>query len=119
MTLGRFEKDAELFFSTIFQATARVKYRLDPEQALADEKLVMVGILVVIERLDVMLYAHTLSRWFPNQGALAEKSIIPVLPSASEFPYALRMTSEVTSSNGSSSMASVCGVILSLLDAGT
>ncbi|OEU09504.1 hypothetical protein FRACYDRAFT_194953 [Fragilariopsis cylindrus CCMP1102] len=53
-----------------------------------------------------------------GHGALAEKSILPVLPSASEFPYAIRMTSEVTSSNGSSSMASVCGVTLSLLDAG-
>jgi len=53
-----------------------------------------------------------------GHGALAEKSIAPTLPPASEFPYALRMTSEVTGSNGSSSMASVCGVTLSLLDAG-
>jgi polyribonucleotide nucleotidyltransferase len=55
---------------------------------------------------------------FPGHGNLAEKAIIPILPPASEFPYALRMTSEVTSSNGSSSMASVCGVTLALLDAG-
>ncbi|MGK3734478.1 MAG: polyribonucleotide nucleotidyltransferase [Bacillariaceae sp.] len=53
-----------------------------------------------------------------GHGALAEKSILPVLPSPSQFPYAIRMTSEVTSSNGSSSMASICGVTLSLLDAG-
>lgn len=51
-------------------------------------------------------------------GALAEKSILPILPSAGEFPYTIRMTCEVTSSNGSSSMASVCGATLSLLDAG-
>lgn len=53
-----------------------------------------------------------------GHGALAEKAILPILPPVSEFPYAIRMTSEVTSSNGSSSMASVCGVVLSLLDAG-
>lgn len=53
-----------------------------------------------------------------GHSALAKKSILPTLPSAKEFPYAIRMTSEVTSSNGSSSMASVCGVTLSLLDAG-
>ena len=53
-----------------------------------------------------------------GHGFLAEKSILPVLPFASDFPYAIRMTSEVTSSNGSSSMATVCGVTLSLLDAG-
>jgi polyribonucleotide nucleotidyltransferase len=53
-----------------------------------------------------------------GHGALAEKAILPVLPSASEFPYAIRITSEVTSSNGSSSMASVCGATLALLDAG-
>jgi len=53
-----------------------------------------------------------------GHGALAEKAILPILPSANQFPYAIRMTSEVTSSNGSSSMASVCGVVLSLLDAG-
>lgn len=53
-----------------------------------------------------------------GHGALAEKAILPVLPPAHEFPYAMRMTSEVTDSNGSSSMASVCGVYLALLDAG-
>jgi polyribonucleotide nucleotidyltransferase len=53
-----------------------------------------------------------------GHGALAEKAVLPMLPSASEFPYAIRMTSEVTSSNGSSSMASVCGATLALLDAG-
>jgi polyribonucleotide nucleotidyltransferase len=53
-----------------------------------------------------------------GHGALAEKAILPVLPSPSNFPYAIRMTSEVTGSNGSSSMASVCGATLALLDAG-
>ena len=53
-----------------------------------------------------------------GHGALAEKAILPVLPPASKFPYAIRMTGEVTSSNGSSSMASVCGATLALLDAG-
>ena len=53
-----------------------------------------------------------------EQKALAEKAILPVLPSPSDFPYAIRITSEVTGSNGSSSMASVCGATLALLDAG-
>ncbi|SDU14438.1 polyribonucleotide nucleotidyltransferase [Verrucomicrobium sp. GAS474] len=53
-----------------------------------------------------------------GHGALAERSILPVIPSESEFPYAIRVSSEVMSSNGSTSMASVCGGVLSLLDAG-
>ena len=53
-----------------------------------------------------------------GHGSLAEKAILPILPPPSAFPYAIRMTSEVTSSNGSSSMASVCGATLALLDAG-
>ena len=53
-----------------------------------------------------------------GHGALAERAILPILPWANEFPYAIRMTSEVTDSNGSSSMASVCGVTMALLDAG-
>jgi len=53
-----------------------------------------------------------------GHGNLAEKAILPILPSASEFPYVVRMTSEVTSSNGSSSMATVCGTMLALMDAG-
>jgi polyribonucleotide nucleotidyltransferase len=53
-----------------------------------------------------------------GHGALAEKAILPVLPTADAFPYAIRMTSEVTSSNGSSSMATICGATLALLDAG-
>jgi polyribonucleotide nucleotidyltransferase len=53
-----------------------------------------------------------------GHGALAERSLIPVLPSESEFPYVIRVVSEVLSSNGSSSMASVCGSTLSLMDAG-
>jgi polyribonucleotide nucleotidyltransferase len=53
-----------------------------------------------------------------GHGALAERSLLPVLPSQDEFPYTMRLVSEVLSSNGSSSMASVCGSSLSLMDAG-
>ena len=53
-----------------------------------------------------------------GHGALAERSLYAVLPSKDEFPYTLRLVSEVLSSNGSSSMASVCGSSLSLMDAG-
>lgn len=53
-----------------------------------------------------------------GHGALAERALEPVIPSEDDFPYALRLVSEVLSSNGSSSMASVCGSTLSLMDAG-
>ena len=53
-----------------------------------------------------------------GHGALAERSLIPVLPSVEEFPYAIRCVSEVVSSNGSTSQASVCGSTLALMDAG-
>ncbi len=53
-----------------------------------------------------------------GHGALAEKALIPVLPPKENFPYTIRIVSEVLSSNGSSSMASVCGSTLALLDAG-
>ncbi len=53
-----------------------------------------------------------------GHGALAERSLLPVLPSVEEFPYAIRCVSEVVSSNGSTSQASVCGSTLSLMDAG-
>ncbi|HZK33456.1 MAG TPA: polyribonucleotide nucleotidyltransferase [Tissierellaceae bacterium] len=53
-----------------------------------------------------------------GHGALAEKALLPVLPSEEDFPYSIRLVSEVLSSNGSSSQASVCGSTLSLLDAG-
>lgn len=53
-----------------------------------------------------------------GHGALAERSLIPVLPSEEEFPYAIRCVSEVISSNGSTSQASVCGSTLALMDAG-
>ncbi len=53
-----------------------------------------------------------------GHGALAERSLYGVLPDSSEFPYTMRLVSEVLSSNGSSSMASVCGSSLSLMDAG-
>ena len=53
-----------------------------------------------------------------GHGALAERSLVPVLPSAEEFPYAIRLVSEVVSSNGSTSQASVCGSTLALMDAG-
>jgi len=53
-----------------------------------------------------------------GHGALAEKAIEPVLPSEEEFPYAIRVVSEILSSNGSTSMASTCGSSLALMDAG-
>jgi polyribonucleotide nucleotidyltransferase len=53
-----------------------------------------------------------------GHGALAERSLLAVLPSMDDFPYTMRLVSEVLSSNGSSSMASVCGSSLSLMDAG-
>ena len=58
------------------------------------------------------------SRRDVGHGALAERSIRPVLPKDEAFPYTLRIVSEVLESNGSSSMATICGGILSLLDAG-
>ena len=53
-----------------------------------------------------------------GHGALAERALVPVLPSEEEFTYAIRVVSEVLSSNGSSSMASTCGSFLALMDAG-
>ena len=53
-----------------------------------------------------------------GHGALAERAILPSLPSEDDFPYAIRVVSEVLSSNGSTSMGSVCGTTLALLDAG-
>lgn len=53
-----------------------------------------------------------------GHGALAERALLPVIPPESEFPYVLRLVSEVLSSNGSSSMASVCGSTLALMDTG-
>jgi polyribonucleotide nucleotidyltransferase len=53
-----------------------------------------------------------------GHGALAERALVPVIPSEDEFPYALRIISEVLESNGSSSMASVCGSTLALMDGG-
>jgi len=53
-----------------------------------------------------------------GHGALAERALVPVIPPLSEFPYTLRLVSEVLSSNGSSSMGSVCGSTLALMDTG-
>ena len=53
-----------------------------------------------------------------GHGALAEKALVPVLPPVEEFPYAIRVVSEVLSSNGSTSQASICGSTLSLMEAG-
>jgi polyribonucleotide nucleotidyltransferase len=58
------------------------------------------------------------SRRAIGHGALAERALAPVIPPREEFPYTLRLVSEVLSSNGSTSMASVCGSTLSLMDAG-
>ena len=53
-----------------------------------------------------------------GHGALAERALVPVLPSEEEFPYAMRLVSEVLSSNGSTSQGSICGSTLALMDAG-
>jgi polyribonucleotide nucleotidyltransferase len=53
-----------------------------------------------------------------GHGALAERALVPVIPSSEEFPYSIRVVSDILESNGSSSMASVCGSSLSLMDAG-
>jgi len=53
-----------------------------------------------------------------GHGALAERSLLPILPSQDQFPYTLRIVSDILESNGSSSMATVCGASLSLMDAG-
>ena len=53
-----------------------------------------------------------------GHGALAERALLPVIPSAEDFPYAIRLVSEVLSSNGSTSQGSVCGSTLALMDAG-
>ena len=53
-----------------------------------------------------------------GHGALAERALVPVIPSIEDFPYSIRVVSDIMESNGSSSMASVCGSSLSLMDAG-
>ena len=58
------------------------------------------------------------SRREVGHGALAERALLPVIPSEADFPYTLRLVSEVFASNGSSSMASVCGSTLALMDTG-
>lgn len=58
------------------------------------------------------------SRRDVGHGALAERALVPVIPSEADFPYTLRLVSEVLSSNGSTSMASVCGSTLALMDTG-
>jgi polyribonucleotide nucleotidyltransferase len=63
-------------------------------------------------------YLRGASRREVGHGALAERALLPVIPSEEEFPYTLRLVSEVLSSNGSSSMASVCGSTLALMDTG-
>jgi polyribonucleotide nucleotidyltransferase len=63
-------------------------------------------------------YLRGASRREIGHGVLAERALLPVIPPEEEFPYTLRVVSEVLSSNGSSSMASVCGSTLSLMDTG-
>ncbi len=62
--------------------------------------------------------SRSTSRRETGHGALVEKAIAPVLPSVDEFPYAIRVVSEVVSSNGSTSQGSICGTTLALMDAG-
>ncbi|MGE9715896.1 polyribonucleotide nucleotidyltransferase, partial [Escherichia coli] len=53
-----------------------------------------------------------------GHGRLAKRGVLAVMPTIEEFPYTVRVVSEITESNGSSSMASVCGASLALMDAG-
>ena len=62
--------------------------------------------------------SRSTSRREIGHGALAEKALLPVIPSVDEFPYAIRVVSEVVSSNGSTSQGSICGSTLALMDAG-
>ena len=62
--------------------------------------------------------ARSVNRREKGHGALAERALEPVIPSAEEFPYAIRVVSEVLSSNGSTSQGSICGSTLALMDAG-
>ena len=62
--------------------------------------------------------ARSVNRREKGHGALAERALDPVIPSAEEFPYAIRVVSEVVSSNGSTSQGSICGSTLALMDAG-
>ena len=62
--------------------------------------------------------SRSTSRRETGHGALVEKAIAPMLPSIEEFPYAIRVVSEVVSSNGSTSQGSICGTTLALMDAG-
>lgn len=62
--------------------------------------------------------SRSTSRREIGHGSLAEKALVPVLPSVEEFPYAIRVVSEVLSSNGSTSQGSICGSTLALMDAG-
>ncbi len=62
--------------------------------------------------------ARSTSRREIGHGSLAEKALLPVIPSIEEFPYAIRVVSEVLSSNGSTSQGSICGSTLALMDAG-
>ena len=62
--------------------------------------------------------ARSTSRREIGHGSLAEKALLPVIPSVEEFPYAIRVVSEVVSSNGSTSQGSICGSTLALMDAG-
>ncbi len=62
--------------------------------------------------------ARSVNRREKGHGALAERALAPVIPSVEEFPYAIRVVSEVVSSNGSTSQGSICGSTLALMDAG-
>ena len=76
------------------------------------------GARIPCETRNVFGFSVAVSSVEEMSAALAERALEPVIPSEEEFPYALRLVSEILSSNGSSSMASVCGSTLSLMDAG-
>ena len=87
-------------------------------QTLTTCTLAMLTEAQKLEGLDEETKKRYMHQYNFGHGALAERALIPVLPPEEEFPYAIRVVNDITSSNGSSSMASVCGSTMALMDAG-
>ena len=133
-----FEKAAvnhELLDDLMAYGLGKIEYALDtPDKNVREERLTAAQKIDTIYPEDTKRYIHhynfpaystgearaarSTSRREIGHGALAEKALLPVIPSVEEFPYAIRVVSEVLSSNGSTSQASICGSTLALMDAG-
>jgi polyribonucleotide nucleotidyltransferase len=114
---GLFTRGLTQVLSTVTLASLSMKQKLDtvgPE----DTKLFMHHYNFPAFSTGEAKRASSPGRREIGHGALAERAILPALPSEEEFPYAIRVVSEVLSSNGSTSMGSVCGTTLALMDAG-